>query len=219
MTLSPSEVVELYRKRAKRYDFTANLYYLLGFREVAYRKKAIAALKLNPGDTVVEIGCGTGLNFKWLERDVGPEGKIIGVDLTDAMLAQAEARTQRQGWSNIELIQSNAADYVFPQGVNGILSTFALTLSPDYDEVIRRGAEALAPAGRWVIADLKKPDSWTACLMPLLLPLFRPFGVTSDLQDRHPWKSLQRYTQDFSYQEYYFGYTYIASGAATAADP
>jgi ubiquinone/menaquinone biosynthesis C-methylase UbiE len=68
VALSRSELICLYRKRAKRYDWTANLYYLIGFREWAYRKKAIAALSLNKGDTVVEIACGTGLNFALLVR-------------------------------------------------------------------------------------------------------------------------------------------------------
>lgn len=63
MALSQSELKALDRKRSRWYDFTANLYYLLGFREWAYRKKAVAALNLKPGDTVVEIGCGTGLNL------------------------------------------------------------------------------------------------------------------------------------------------------------
>jgi demethylmenaquinone methyltransferase/2-methoxy-6-polyprenyl-1,4-benzoquinol methylase len=57
------EVKDTYRKRAKNYDFAANLYYLMGFRINAYRKQAVKALQLQQGDTVVEIGCGTGLNF------------------------------------------------------------------------------------------------------------------------------------------------------------
>ncbi|RJQ48340.1 MAG: methyltransferase domain-containing protein [Nitrospiraceae bacterium] len=82
----------LYRRRAKHYDVTANFYYLIGFREQAYREKAVQALDFQSGDTVVEIGCGTGLNFSLLQNYVGPEGKIIGVDLTDAMLEQAGRR-------------------------------------------------------------------------------------------------------------------------------
>lgn len=56
---SKAEVADLYRKRAKRYDFTANLYYLIGLREWAYRKQAVEALNLQRGDTVVEIGLST----------------------------------------------------------------------------------------------------------------------------------------------------------------
>lgn len=53
-------VITTYRKRAKRYDFTSSLYYLIGFRIEAYRRHAVATLNLQPGDTVVDLGCGTG---------------------------------------------------------------------------------------------------------------------------------------------------------------
>ena len=141
------EVLGVYRKRARRYDLTANVYYLLGFREWAYRKRAIAALGLRPGDTVVEIGCGTGLNFGLLEERIGPQGRLIGVDLTDAMLSRARERVRDKGWRNVELVECPAASFRFPPGIDGILSTFALTLEPEYDQVIERGAEALEPGG------------------------------------------------------------------------
>ena len=68
MVLSKDDLIALYRKRAPNYDFTANLYYLIGYREWAYRKRAVDALQLSLGDTVVEIACGTGLNFGLFER-------------------------------------------------------------------------------------------------------------------------------------------------------
>src|SRR5215831_17435342 len=67
-------VLATYRERARHYDITANLYYLLGFRVQASRRRAVRALALRPGDTVVEIGCGTGLNFSLVEQVIGPEG-------------------------------------------------------------------------------------------------------------------------------------------------
>ena len=85
-------LISLYRKRAKRYDQTTLLYYLVGFRHWAYRKRAIQSLALNHGNTVVDLGCGTGLNFSLLQEQVGSRGRIIGVDLTDAMLDGASAR-------------------------------------------------------------------------------------------------------------------------------
>ncbi|NIP58969.1 MAG: methyltransferase domain-containing protein, partial [Gemmatimonadetes bacterium] len=101
MALTKPELTDLYRRRAPRYDLSANLYYLLGFREWAYRKKAIRALRLEPGDTVVEIGCGTGLNFGLLREAVGPEGRVVGVDMTTAMLEEARERVDREAWDNV----------------------------------------------------------------------------------------------------------------------
>jgi demethylmenaquinone methyltransferase/2-methoxy-6-polyprenyl-1,4-benzoquinol methylase len=212
VALTKQQIAQLYQKRSRWYDFTANLYYLIGFREWAYRKKAVTALNLKPGDTAVEVGCGTGLNFSLLQRAVGKQGKIIGVDLTEAMLFAARRRCERNAWSNISLTQADVADYEFPAGINGVISTFALTLSPDYDDVILRSAEALAPGGRCVIADLKLPTGWSGKVLPILLPFFRPFGVTADLADRRPWESLERHFEEATMQEMYFGYTYIATG-------
>lgn len=174
------ELLGLYRRRARRYDFTANLYYLIGYREWAYRKMAVKALDLTRGDTVVEIGCGTGLNFPLLVEAVGPEGKVIGVDMTEEMLGQAGRRVEARGWSNVELVHEDAASFRFPPGVNGVISTFAITLIPEYDEVIRNRSLALAPQGRWVVLDLKAPSGWLSALTPVLIPLVRPFGATRE---------------------------------------
>ncbi|HKK27792.1 MAG TPA: methyltransferase domain-containing protein [Gemmatimonadota bacterium] len=213
MALAKTELLTRYRKRAARYDLTANLYYLMGFREWAYRKRAVEALRLRPGDTVVEICCGTGLNLPLLRRAVGPEGRVIGVDMTDAMLEKALKRTAGRGWRNVELTLGDAAAYRFPERVDGILSTFALTLVPTYDRVIERGARALRDGGRWVVADLKLPGEGPArLLLPLLLLVSRPFGVTLDLGDRHPWESLGRHLRRSGLEEHYFGYAYVAWG-------
>jgi len=206
------DIVDLYRKRARNYNFTANLYYLLGFREKAYRKKAVDALKLERGDTVMEIGCGTGLNFSLLRQAIGTEGKIIGVDLTDAMLEQARKQVEKKGWANVELVLSEAAAYQFPQNVDGILSTFALTLVPEFDKVVQNGCKALKPGKKWVILDFKMPSNSLSHLAPLAVFLTRPFGVTIDLAARHPRESIEKHMKNLSMIELYMGFVYIAAG-------
>jgi ubiquinone/menaquinone biosynthesis C-methylase UbiE len=214
MTTSDHEVlINIYRKRAKKYDVYASLFPLIGVRLWAYRKKAIQELNLQRGDTVIDIGCGSGLNFSLLQEVVGPEGTIIGVDLTDAMLVQARNRVQAKDWKNVRLMQSDAASYVFPSRVDGIISTFALTLVPEFDRVIRNGCIALKPGRRWAIADFKMPGNAFSRLAPILaLFLIRPFGGSVKMASRHPWESMEKYLQKATITEYYMGFVYVALG-------
>ncbi len=165
-------------------------YYLIGFREWAYRRRAVAALGLRRGDTVVEIGCGTGLNLPLLREAVGPEGKVVGVNLTDAMLDKARRKAVERGWSNVTLVRQDALAFEFPEHVDGILSTFAISLIPECGQVVLNGSKALAPGGRWVVLDLKLPAFWPERLLPLLLPLVRPFAVTEEVVARRPWDAV-----------------------------
>lgn len=214
MTLTKTEIVQLYRRRAKRYNISANLYYLIGFREQKYREMAVDALRLRGGETVVEIGCGTGLNFPFLGRSVGPQGKIIGLDLTDKMLDRAWERIQVNQWSNVELVRADAARYEFPDRVGGVLSTFAITLVPEYDQVIKKTSTALGPGKRFVILDLKKPHNIPSWLAKLAVLITKPFGVSMDLMERHPWESIEKYFSINSSRELYFGFAYLSVGEA-----
>ena len=201
---SKEELIELYRKRARHYDVTANLYYLIGFREWAYRNMAVRALNLSRGDTVIEIGCGTGLNFNLLQKAVGPEGKILGVDLTDYMLGQARMRIEENKWSNVELIQCDATEYEFTEKADGILSTFAITLIPEFDLVIKNGCSALAPGKRFVVLDFKLPSNGLSFLAPL--------GASLEMASRHPWESIDKYLSESAMKELYGGFAYISTG-------
>lgn len=219
MPLSQDQIRDLYRRRARHYDRSAVLFNLFGFREATYRQEAVEALRLLPGDTVVELGCGTGLNFAALHRAVGPSGRIIGVDLTDRMLDVARERVRDQGWSNVELVCADAAGYTYPAPLDGVLSTYAITLLPEVDEVVRRGAKALSPGGRFTVLDFKKPERTPAWLLRFMLLVTRPFGVTLDLAERHPWTSIESHLAEAEMQERFLGFVYIATGTAHHETP
>lgn len=214
MALSKEQIARLYQRRAKRYNLSANAYYFVGFREYAYRKTAVRALNLNPGDTVVEICCGTGLNFDLLHQQVGSKGRIIGVDLTAAMLAEADRRVQRRHWTNVSLVQSDAATFEFPERVDAVISTFALTLVPEYDQVIQKAASALSAGKRLAILDFKLPERWPLWLIRLFVVITRPFGVSLDLAERRLWKSVGRHMKTVAFEELYFGAVYLSVGQA-----
>jgi demethylmenaquinone methyltransferase/2-methoxy-6-polyprenyl-1,4-benzoquinol methylase len=203
---------KLYRKIASKYDLLAHLYYLVGFRGRAYREMAVRELNLNRGDTVIDIGCGTGLCFPYLQKRVGPEGKIIGVDLSGDMLDRARKRVQKNGWSNVELVKRDAAEFVFPEGVSGIISVFVMRSIEEYDAVTRRGAKALSPGGRFVILDLKLPENSPDWLNRLFVQFAKPFGVTMELAERRLWEPAEKCLVNTRLAEIYLGFAYIFSG-------
>lgn len=79
--LTADELRAVYRRRAPRYDLTSRLCGLFGYRLDAYRRRGVEALRLRPGDTVVELGCGTGANFAPLEDALGPAVGVTGETL------------------------------------------------------------------------------------------------------------------------------------------
>src|SRR6202050_5456960 len=115
-------LIETYRKKAKHYDITSRLYPAPGYPQRTQRLRAVQALGLRTGDTVIDVACGTGLNLPLLQQAVGPGGRIVGVDLTDAMLAQAQDRVKANGWSNVSLVQADAAGFGFPARGDAVLS-------------------------------------------------------------------------------------------------
>ena len=202
-------IVDIYRQRAKSYDAS-------GISSLeTWRKEAVKLLNLERGDLVVDIGCGTGLNFELLQEAIGPEGRIIGVDLTDAMLDQARQRVAEHGWKNVELVQSDATQYVFPTQVDSIISTFALTFVPDCERVIQNGCRALAPGRQWVVLDMAWPNGWPLWWRHLLF--FLPsYGITADVIQRRPWQTIKR-TMDrhlvhVTRKQFWMGFFYLASG-------
>jgi ubiquinone/menaquinone biosynthesis C-methylase UbiE len=210
-------LIETYRKKAKHYDVTSRLYPAPGYPQRAQRLRAVQALGLGQGDTVVDVACGTGLNFALLEEAIGPEGRIVGVDLTDAMLACAQERIEGNGWSNISLVQADAAGFDFPTGVDAILSTYALSQVPECAEVIAHGAAALSGGGRWVVLDLKVPDNTPRWLSQLGTAAIRPFASIDQWIGRRPWEAIRTAMQeelaDPSWNELFFGTAFLAAGS------
>ena len=127
---------------------------------------------------------------------IGPEGRIVGVDLTDAMLTQAQHRIENHGWTNIGLVQADAAEFEFPTEVDAILSTYALSQVPECGDVIAHGAAALSCGGRWVVLDLKVPDNAPRRLAQIGIALVRPFASIDEWIMRRPWDAIRAAMQD-----------------------
>jgi len=212
------QLIEIYRKKAKYYDITSRFAPVPGYPVRAQRRQAVAALDLRAGDTVVDIACGTGLNFPLIEQAIGPDGRIIGVDLTDAMLARAQQRIAKNGWRNVSLVQADAAEFEFPTAVDAILSTYAMTQVPQCAAVIAHGAAALAGGGRLVVLDVKVPADAPRWLMRLGTAIARPFASIDQWVSRRPWDAIrgamQEELDELTWTELSFGTAFLAAGAA-----
>ena len=210
-------LVEVYRKKAKHYDVTSRLYPAPGYPQRAQRRLAVQELRLVPGDTVDDMACGTGLNFPLLQEAIGPDGRIVGVDLTDAMLDQARQRIETNGWSNVSLVQADASEFEFPGEVDAILSTYALSQVPDCGTVIAHGATALADGGRCVVLDLKVPAGAPQWLAQLGTAVVRPFASIDEWLARRPWEAIRAAMQeelaDVSWAELFLGTAFLAAGS------
>lgn len=172
----------------------------------------------------VDIGCETGLNFALLQEAIGPEGRIIGVDLTGAMLEQARLRVAAHGWKNVELVQADATHYQFPTRVDGTLSTFALTFVPDGARVIQNGCRVLAPGRRWVVLDMAWPAAWPMWLHPLLFFLrLSSSGISGEIIRRRPWQTvwstMQQSLVEVERQPFWMGFFYLAWGHNPSLPP
>ncbi len=211
-------LIDTYRRKARHYDLTSRLYPLPGYPQRAQRRRAVQALGLRAGDTVIEVACGTGLNFPLLQQAVGADGRIVGVDLTDAMLARARARIGRNGWRNVSLVHGDAADFDFPEGADAILSTYALSQVVECADVIAHGAAALRADGRVVVLDLKVPDATPRWLRRIGAACLRPFASIDEWHRRRPWEEIHtamaRELADVTWTELSLGTAFLAVGSA-----
>lgn len=151
---NPSAAQEFYGRWARLYDGLCR--YTPGLDSV--RASAVDALALQPGETVVEMGCGTGANFPHLRERVGPEGRVIGVDFTRGMLAHAHERVRERGWENVEVIQADAERAPVTGSVDAVLATFVVGMFSDPASVVDGWLDLLSPGGRIALLDATRSN-------------------------------------------------------------
>lgn len=145
----------------KRYNKLAPIYVAFEYLFLlppGIRGKAVRALNVKVGDRVLEVGCGTGRNLRRLVEAVGDTGQVYGVDLSEGMLARAEALAARHRWPNVRLLHEDAAEYVLPEPVDGALFSLSYATMPHRDTVLRHAWNQLKPGGRLVIMDARIPE-------------------------------------------------------------
>lgn len=154
----------------------------------------MSRLALRPDETVIDVGCGTGLTFDLIERRIGPGGRLIGLEPSDEMLAWAKGRVANEGWQNVTLLEAAAEEARLPFSPDAAI----LVLTHD----VMRSPRALAnlvsqlrPGARICAAGAKFAPAWAFPVNLAVRLIARPYVTTFDGMKR-PWDHLERLVPD-----------------------
>ena len=181
------------------------------FMPSGLRKRAVDQLKLRQGDRVLEVGCGTGRNFPFLRDPVGPEGRIYGVDLSEGMLRRARKLCHRRQWTNVVLIEADAANYASQELFDGVLFSFSYNVMPHHRSVLRQVWKLLRPGGRLVIMDARPPPGlFGKLILPFAIWLMKRTLLGNPLI--RPWQYHAELVENFHMEDFRFRSYYICCG-------
>jgi len=163
--MSVAAVQSFYSRWARLYDLLATAPGV-----TAWRRRTVAALDLGSGDTVVEMGCGTGANLPHLRDAVGPEGTVLGFDLAPGAVAHARQRIAREGWDNAHVALADATNPPVSGSVDAVLATFVVGMFEDPAAVVADWAD-LAD-GRVALLNFQRSDAVLAQPLNLAFEAF-----------------------------------------------
>jgi len=199
--------LQQYRRRASVYDLELALL-------EPVRRRAVAWLAPRPGDTVLDIGCGTGLSFELLRSAVGDSGHIVGIEQSPQMIDKARQRVQHRGWRNVTLLCSPAEEARIPGRAAAALLHFThdvMQSDAALDHVLRH----LKPGATLVASGLKWAPPWALPVNLFVWPAaLHSVSSLSGLQ--RPWQRLARKIGEPETQTLLGGGIYLARARVPA---
>ena len=213
------EVKNRYQNSAMNYEKCIKLYndlwQIFGFRYEQWRRKTIDALNLKEGHTVVDLGCGTGLNFFHLKKALGSSGCIIGVDISEEMLVMSKKKIKKNNWRNISLINSDFNGYETTDKVDAIISTYSIGLGTKYENAIEKSFQNLKQGGKFAVLCFNNQN------LSIKAKIFVPFWLcciqdysqsTFTFNFKTPWDHIKEIFPKNNLQEFYGGLVYLVTG-------
>ncbi len=180
------------------------------------RRIAIQRLELQPCDTVLDVGCGTGLSFALLRLGIGTEGRIIGIEQSPDMIAKSRARIKDNHWGKISLVNSPVETATIRHKADAALFHFT------HDILLQPAAVAnviahLKPGARVVASGLKWADAW-AVPVNFLVWMCATHSTTTLQGLQEPWRGLAGRIGPMRVEAMWGNGIYVASGTVAAKD-
>lgn len=208
------------------YEFFASAYDQLAGEPIyrVGRTHAIAALGLTEGSRVLDVGCGTGLNFPGLLDAVGSSGQVVGLDRSRKMLTAARHKTADLPPGSVMLVEADAEQIdgsTFGQEgstalFDAVLCTYSLSLMDNWSAAWQRAAALVRPGGRVAIVDMQSPQGWARLLDPAARLACWLGGADINA---HPWTTLERTAQDVQSWSLRGGHVQVRVGTLSPPAP
>ena len=192
-----------YRRRAAHYDAELAVFEPL-------RAEAVALLAMHQGQRVLDVGCGTGLSFALLERELGQTGAIVGIEQSPEMLLLARERVQAHGWRNVTLVGAPAEEAQVQGMSDAALFHFTHDVLRE-PRALDNALRHLRPGARVVAVGLQWAPSW-AWPANCFVALAALYSVSAFDGLARPWDLLARRLQQFELRTTALGGIYLASG-------
>jgi demethylmenaquinone methyltransferase/2-methoxy-6-polyprenyl-1,4-benzoquinol methylase len=187
-------------------------------REEAFRGRTVASLELNAGETVLDVGCGSGRNLPYLESEVGPTGTVVGVDASHGMVVRASERGSTLDCETA-VLEGDATRLPVCEGrFDAALATLSLSAIADTEGVVRGLYDALRPGGRLAVLDAR---SFRTAPLAWLNPLVE--GVSALLTNWHPdapvVETVGEVFERSSVETFHGGTVYVVTGRKETSTP